>query len=127
MNQVQPDDIVTVVPVFVPITPVKAPDEQPIGADNNQTGVNWTSNTSSIAGVWDGSRLTDGRLNKEYLDISDTGEFTDEDYQADSHGNGQNCYLIDTFLVETDGNGQYVEELIGVAFDPRTFDLVLTW
>lgn len=57
------DGSVSVIPMPTPIAPVKAPGEQPFFAINansdEEAGIVWTMNTSSIAGVWDDSELND--------------------------------------------------------------------
>jgi len=79
----------------------------PVGSNQELAG---NTDTSRIAGFWDGSFMDAGMLNSVYFLISEEGEFTEYDYLGDDFDQSQNCYSLSVSRISYLGNDRYFSE-----------------
>ena len=100
--------------------PFDAPDqpaepEQPADDDQVQTEspedsqapVGTSSDTSSIAGLWDVTQTTSEGNDVVFASIGSNGELTEFDFQGDNTGDGRDCYIVRNQQIASRGADQF--------------------
>ena len=113
------DDEVTAItePSAGPLDTPDEPTEQTLADDDSealmenpeetQVPVGTSSDTSSIAGLWDVTQMTSAGDDVAVVQIGSAGELNEFDFQADSSGDGRDCYVVTEQQIASRGADQY--------------------
>ena len=90
-----------------PTPPADDDQVQTESPEDSQAPVGTSSDTSSIAGLWDVTQTTSEGNDVVFALIGSNGELTEFDFQGDNTGDGRECYLVRNQQIASRGADQF--------------------
>ena len=90
-----------------PAPPADDDQVQTESPEDSQAPVGTSSDTSSIAGLWDVTQTTSEGNDVVFASIGSNGELTEFDFQGDNTGDGRDCYIVRNLQIASRGADQF--------------------